>query len=75
VGPFDIGREYVPETRQLWFGGGRHLCLGAAVARVQIARMLQNLLSQGRPYRIVARRAATRVLVPTYASLQVRLDP
>ncbi|XVQ12954.1 cytochrome P450 [Spirillospora sp. CA-255316] len=75
VGPFDIGRDYVPETRQLWFGGGRHLCLGAAVARVQIARMLQILLSQGRPYRIVARRAASRVLVPTYASLQVRLAP
>ncbi|GAA2419104.1 cytochrome P450 [Actinomadura vinacea] len=75
VGPFDIRRDYVPETRQLWFGGGRHLCLGAAVARVQIARMLQNLLSQGRPYRIVARRAAARVLVPTYASLQVTVQP
>jgi cytochrome P450 len=73
VGPFDIRRDYVPETRQLWFGGGRHLCLGAAVARTQIARMLQTLHAQGRPYQVVSRRAATRVLVPTYASLRVRI--
>jgi cytochrome P450 len=73
VGPFDIRRDYVPETRQLWFGGGRHLCLGAAVARTQITRMLETLLSEGRPYRVVSRRAAARVLVPTYASLRVAL--
>ncbi|WP_433327179.1 cytochrome P450 [Spirillospora sp. CA-294931] len=71
VGPFDIRREYVPETRQLWFGGGRHLCLGAAVARLQITRMLETLHSTGRPYRVVSRRAARRVLVPTYASLRI----
>ncbi|WP_395106730.1 cytochrome P450 [Actinomadura sp. SCN-SB] len=75
VGAFDIRRDYVPETRQLWFGGGRHLCLGAAVARTQVTRMLETLLSQGRPYRIVSRRAATRVLVPAYASLRVTLAP
>jgi cytochrome P450 len=71
AGRFDPGRDYVPETRQLWFGGGRHLCLGAAVARTQIARMLETLLSQGRPYRVVSRRAAAGVLVPSYASLRV----
>lgn len=73
AGPFDIHREYVPETRQLWFGGGRHLCLGASVARTQVARMLATLLSGGRPYRVVSRRAARRVLVPAYAELAVRL--
>lgn len=72
AGPFDLHREYVPRTRQLWFGGGRHLCLGAAVARAQVARMLATLLSGGRPYRIVARRPARRVLVPAYAELRVR---
>ncbi|ACY99187.1 MULTISPECIES: cytochrome P450 [Thermomonospora] len=71
AGPFDIHRPYVPETRQLWFGAGRHLCLGAAVARTQVARMLQTLTASG-PYRIVARRPARRVLVPTYASLLVQ---
>jgi cytochrome P450 len=71
AGPFDIRREYVPQTRQLWFGAGRHLCLGAAVARGQVTRMLETLTAAG-PYRIVSRRAASRVLVPTYASLRVR---
>ncbi|MGP4026886.1 cytochrome P450 [Actinomadura sp. 3N407] len=73
AGPFDVRRAYVPETRQLWFGAGRHLCLGAAVARTQVARMLTTLHSGGRPYRIVSRRAARRVLVPAYAELRVRL--
>ncbi|XRQ04154.1 cytochrome P450 [Actinomadura welshii] len=73
AGPFDVHRAYVPETRQLWFGAGRHLCLGAAVARTQVARMLATLLSAGRPYRVVSRRAARRVLVPAYAELRVRL--
>lgn len=71
VGPFDIRREYVPRTRQLWFGAGRHLCLGAAVARTQIARMLETVTSAG-PYRVTGRRPARRVLVPAYASLRVR---
>ncbi|WP_207400907.1 cytochrome P450 [Actinomadura roseirufa] len=73
AGPFDVRRPYVPETRQLWFGGGRHLCLGAAVARTQAARMLGTLLAAGRPYRVVSRRPARRVLVPAYAGLRVTL--
>ncbi|WP_241661072.1 cytochrome P450 [Thermomonospora catenispora] len=71
VGPFDVRRAYVPQTRQLWFGAGRHLCLGAAVARTQIARMLETVTAAG-PYRIIGRRPARRVLVPAYASLRVR---
>ncbi|MBC6463076.1 cytochrome P450 [Actinomadura sp. HBU206391] len=74
AGPFDITRGYVPETRQLWFGAGRHLCLGAAVARTQVTRMLETLIAGGRPWRVVSRRAARRVLVPTYASLRVRSE-
>ncbi|WP_245667427.1 cytochrome P450 [Actinomadura macra] len=73
AGPFDIHRPYVPDTRQLWFGGGRHLCLGAAVARTQVARTLSTLHAGGHPYRIVSRRAARRVLVPSYAELRVTL--
>lgn len=72
AGPFDVTREYVPETRQLWFGAGRHLCLGAAVARVQLTRLLETLLADGRPWQVVSRRPARRVLVPTYAALVVR---
>jgi cytochrome P450 len=75
AGPFDLTREYLPETRQLWFGAGRHLCLGAAVARVQVTRMLETLTAGDRPWRVESRRAARRVLVPSYASLRVRLAP
>lgn len=75
VGPFDITREYVPETRQLWFGAGRHLCLGSAVARIQLTRMLETLIADGRPWQVVERRPARKVLVPAYAVLRVRLEP
>ncbi|MCP2340028.1 cytochrome P450 [Actinomadura rupiterrae] len=72
VGPFDITRPYVPETRQLWFGAGRHLCLGAAVARAQAASTLRALLASGRPYQITHRVEARRALVPTYTKLLVK---
>ncbi|MCD0448209.1 cytochrome P450 [Actinocorallia sp. API 0066] len=74
VGAFDVTRDYVPETRQLWFGAGRHLCLGASVARLQVTRMLESLTAEGLPYAVVSRQAARKVLVPTYHSLKVRLD-
>ncbi len=73
AGPFDIRRAYVPETRQLWFGAGRHLCLGASVARVQLARLLDTVAAAGRPWTVVARRPARRVLVPAYEELAIRL--
>ncbi|GAA3198224.1 cytochrome P450 [Actinocorallia longicatena] len=72
AGPFDIEREYVTQTRQLWFGAGRHLCLGAAVARTQVARMLEALTESGAEWEIVGREAARGALVPTYRSLLVR---
>jgi cytochrome P450 len=75
AGPFDLDRPYVPETRQLWFGAGRHLCLGAPVARAELTALLAELASTGRGWRVVRRRAARRVLVPTYASLEVTLSP
>lgn len=70
IGRFDLTRPYVPETRQLWFGAGRHLCLGAALARAEITRFLEALLSTG-PLRIVARRPARGVLIPSYQRLLV----
>lgn len=70
VGRFDVTRPYVPETRQLWFGAGRHLCLGAALARAEITRFLTALLSAG-PLRIVSREPARGVLIPSYERLVV----
>ena len=71
VGPFRVDRPYEPRTRQLWFGAGRHLCLGAALARAEIAGLLHALYDDGAPLRVVRRRAQRRVLVPGYESLVV----
>lgn len=73
IGPFDITRRYVPEVRQLWFGAGRHLCLGAALARAEIGFLLQSLVDTGQPWQVESRRYGTRVLIPSYSSLRVRL--
>lgn len=73
VGRFDIRRPYSPQTRQLWFGAGRHLCLGAALARAEIGHLLEALTATGRPIRIGPRRHGKKVLIPSYASLPIRL--
>jgi cytochrome P450 len=74
LGAFDVNRRYVPELRQLWFGAGRHLCLGAALARAEIGFLLQSLVDTGRPWRVEARRYGSRVLIPSYSALRVRLS-
>lgn len=73
AGPFRADREYVRETRQLWFGAGRHLCLGAALARAEISALLRVLwpADGAVPLRVVRRRAARRVIVPGYEELVV----
>lgn len=71
AGEYRVDRPYLPQNRQLWFGAGRHLCLGAPLARAELAAILDLLLGDGRPYRIVSRRYGRRVLIPAYASLVV----
>lgn len=71
AGPFRADRPYVRESRQLWFGAGRHLCLGAALARAEISTLLRMLWSEDRPLRIVRRRAARGVLIPAWSELLV----
>ncbi|WP_460888588.1 cytochrome P450 [Promicromonospora xylanilytica] len=71
AGPFRADRPYVRESRQLWFGAGRHLCLGAALARAEINTLLRTLWSTGEPLRVVRRRAARGVLVPAWSELLV----
>ncbi len=73
VGPFDVRRPYDPSTRQLWFGAGRHLCLGAPVARAEVAHLLSALVGTGRPWRVVRREPARRALIPTYQVLDIAL--
>ncbi|MFC5140187.1 cytochrome P450 [Actinomycetospora rhizophila] len=71
AGGFDLDRPYDPATRQLWFGAGRHQCLGAALAKAELAALLRALLATGRPWRVTGRRAARGVLVPAYAQLRI----
>ncbi|WP_436536950.1 cytochrome P450 [Actinoplanes sp. HUAS TT8] len=73
AGGFDLDRGYLPDQRQLWFGAGRHLCLGAPVARAEISGLLRMLLDSGRPWRITDRRYRRNVLIPSYASLPVSI--
>jgi cytochrome P450 len=73
AGGFDPTREYLPGTRQLWFGAGRHLCLGAALAKAEMTALLRALLRTERPWHVVHRRPARRVLIPRYESLQIAL--
>ncbi|MFE4465174.1 cytochrome P450 [Oerskovia sp. NPDC056781] len=71
AGPFRADRPYVRESRQLWFGAGRHLCLGAALARAEIGALLHALWDDGEPLRVVSRSAQRGVLVPGYRTLVV----
>lgn len=71
VGGFDLDRPYRPETRQLWFGAGRHQCLGAALARTELGALLVAVTADGRPWRVLRRAPARRSLVPTYRELVV----
>lgn len=75
AGPYRIDRPYLPQNRQLWFGAGRHLCLGGPLARAELGAIVDLLLGDGRPFEIVSRRYGRRVLIPAYASLIVRRTP
>ena len=71
VGRFDIQRSLAPQIRQLWFGAGHHLCLGAPLARAEITYLLESLLATGHGWRVVRRRAARGVVIPSYAELSI----
>ncbi len=71
AGAFRMDRPYLPHNRQLWFGAGRHLCLGGPLARAELAAVLELLVGDGRGYRVVSRRYGRKVLIPAYASLVV----
>jgi len=72
AGDYRIDRPYLPQHRQLWFGAGRHLCLGGPLARAELEAVVDLLLGDGRPFEIVSRRYGRKVLIPAYASLVVR---
>ncbi|MFC6896639.1 hypothetical protein ACFQGX_14545 [Nonomuraea dietziae] len=69
-GPFDLSRRHPPELRRLWFGAGAHFCLGYPLALAEIRAVASVLLRHD--LRIVGRRAARGVLIPTYEHLWIR---
>ena len=75
IGRFDIHRALDVKIRQLWFGAGAHLCLGAPLARAEITYLLQTLLAQERSWHVVHRRASRNVIIPTYAQLAITCAP
>ncbi|GHH65966.1 cytochrome P450 [Streptosporangium violaceochromogenes] len=69
-GPFDPSRPHPPELRRLWFGAGPHFCIGYPLALAEIRAVASVLLSHN--VRVVRRRPARGVLIPTYAHLWIR---
>jgi cytochrome P450 len=72
AGEYRVDRDYIPQNRQLWFGAGRHLCLGGPLARAELSKIIELLVGDGRPFRVVSRRYGRRVLIPAYESLVVQ---
>ena len=71
LGVFDPEANPAASLKQLWFGAGAHYCLGAPLALAQIRLALDALLAHPE-LRIVSRRPARGVLIPSYAELVVR---
>lgn len=69
---FDIGREVPRELRLIWFGAGPHFCLGYNLAMRELQTVLTALLDGAPRLEVVRRRAARRVLLPTWDELHVR---
>jgi len=70
AGDFDPEANPAASLKQLWFGAGVHFCLGAPLAMAQVRSSLDALLAVDGLH-IVSRRAASGVLIPSYASLRV----
>lgn len=71
AGDYRVDRPYIPQNRQLWFGAGRHLCLGGPLARAELNAIVDLLVGDGRPFRVVSRRYGRKVLIPAYESLVI----
>lgn len=60
-----------PRGRHLWYGSGPHFCLGFALAQREIGSVLEALLDVPGRLRVVRRRVARKVLLPSYSALEV----
>lgn len=71
-GPFALdGAPGKAELRRLWFGAGPHFCIGYPLALAEIRAVAETVLRYA-PLKVVSRRAARGVLIPTYAELVIQ---
>jgi cytochrome P450 len=68
LGEFDPETNAAAQLKQLWFGAGAHYCIGAPLAMAQI-RLTLDVLLESPSLRVVSRRPARGMLIPSYASL------
>jgi cytochrome P450/glycosyltransferase involved in cell wall biosynthesis len=74
LGAFDPAGNPAASLKQLWFGAGSHFCLGAPLAMAQVHATLGPLLETP-SLRVLDRRAARGVLIPSYERLLVSGAP
>ena len=74
LGEFDPSVNAAAQLKQLWFGAGAHFCIGAPLAMAQIRTTMDALLTSP-TLRIVSRRAARNVLIPSYSALVLQREP
>ncbi|KAA0023183.1 cytochrome P450 [Antrihabitans cavernicola] len=73
AGGFDLDLGYVADARQLWFGGGKHFCMGAQLTNFELTGVLEALIAPGRPWKVTKRRYRRNVMVPLYDRLDIEL--
>jgi len=71
----DIHRAFDARGRYMWYGAGPHFCLGFPLAQREMHMVVGALARLPQRLRIVRRRAATGVLLPAWARLELRLEP
>jgi cytochrome P450 len=69
-----LDRDVPASVRGLYFGAGRHHCIGYALARAELDLAVERLGSVG-PLRVTRRAAAFHVLIPRYRVLEVEKVP
>ena len=79
AGVFEVADEYCPERDQvpnLLYGAGIHICPGAALARMQLRAMFDELLSTIGPFSLVKGAEPLRAVYPAsgFASILLQID-
>jgi len=79
AGVFEAADEYCPERDQapnLLYGAGIHACPGAALARMQLRVMIDELLSRIASFSLVTRAEPLRAVYPAsgFASVFLQID-